>query len=42
MKLGAFNTLFFDRGLPEALQAKAVEFLKDVMIDQPRGAMWWD
>jgi sugar phosphate isomerase/epimerase len=26
---------------PEGLR-KAVEFLKDVMIDQPRGAMWWD
>jgi len=21
---------------------KAVTFLKDVMIEKPRGAMWWD
>ena len=26
---------------PEGLR-KAVQFLKAVMLEQPRGAMWWD
>ena len=47
MKLGVFTALFQDQSLEKALElikefgAEAVSFLKEVMIREKPGQMWW-